>query len=233
MRNLTTARVLAVALVWATVTAVPTPGHAQYGSAQFRQSPLDRGRVDPFGRNPGLPGTGPLGHDPFAGLRNVPGLPPQVQRMMADQGPFVTDPMWPNDRITRAARPQWPGGITPGPMTHGRREDDSPPMSPAVGSFPLFRGPVNLPKVHLEPPKPFRVTPRVTVGGGGWLIGGLAAVAAAIGGLLKWLSGSKDRPTPPAAGSTAPPPAPAMIGVGADGRAGVLIRRGRPEVPRP
>jgi hypothetical protein len=254
VRNLTPARVFSAALVWAAVAAMATTGFAQYYPGRPQQSYLEQVM-------PGRPQfrSGLLGQtagDPFAGMGNLPpGLPPEVYRAFAGADPFFPSgqeyglpPGF--GRVGVSGRttginpgyrhpPHWTqasatGGITNTTPIPGRRRDDDDPR-PAVGPVTMPIVSVGMPRVHYETPKPFRVTrtPRATTGGGGWLIGGLAAVVAAVGGGLKWLIGSKDRPTPPWAGPSNPPPAPTMIGVGVDGRAGMLIRPGRPDLQRP
>ncbi len=237
MRNSTPVRVFSAILVW---VAVATPALAQYGPPQTRQSYRDRSPAGqyPFGRTPGVPGVGQFGYDPPAGYRNIPGLPPEVQRLMADPGPFFPDPTFPYGRVNRPTHPQWPAGITPSRATLGRRDDESSPPLPAYGPVTMPNVPVSVPRVHFDPPKPIRVVPapRAAGGvGGGWLIGGVVAVVAAVVGMLKWLFGSKDRPasTVATAGPPVRPAPPVMVGVGADGRAGVLLRTGPPDLPRP
>lgn len=236
MRNFTPVRVFSAILGWVAVT---TPALAQYGPHQTRQSYRDRSPAGqyPFGRTPGLPGMGLSGYDPLAGYRNIPGLPPELQLLMAGTDPFFPDHAWPYGRVNRPTHPQWPAGITPGRTAFSRRDDDSSPPLPAYGPVTMPNVPVSVPRVHFDPPKPIRVvpTPRVTGGGAGWLIGGVVAVIAAVVGMLKWLFGSKERPASIVAAPrpSARPSPPVMVGVGADGRAGVLLRSGPPDLPRP
>lgn len=235
---------LLAALAAATVSS--TAG-AQVGSTYHPGRPNGRG-YDPFGRS-----------DSDAYPSNYSGLPPQVQRMLgpAETGFDPFDPGWPQDFTggydggRRTGYPRPPGLSPASPL----RRDAFGPNRPLVGSAPRFvpasqtreddrQGPsavmpvvaptaVELPRLHHEVSTPHVGTARTTGGrNGGWILGGLGAAAAAVWGFLKWLCGARDRPCPPPAPSVrATPPSVSRIGLGADGKGGVLLRPGPP--PRP
>lgn len=228
--------------------AVGSTASAQFGSP-----------YPPPGRPTG-PAYDPFGHTPYPA--NVPGLPPQVQRLLEPAGPGVDPfaPGWPQDGIggygggRRAGYPT-AGGFAPSspfrrdvlgpnrPLVGGAtaprvapaaptREDNE--RRPSVVAPVVTPVAVDLPRLHHEVTTPTHLGTSRASGGrtGGWLLGGLGAVAAAVWGFLKWVCGVRERPSPSPASPARPDvPSAHPIGLGVDGRGGVLLRPGPP--PRP